>query len=144
MQFAYLPAVYFQRPLFARERAEGFYRTTAYVFGLLGANIPFLLLNIFLFSAPFYWLSGLRREAGAHLCVCVACVCACVRACMRARARARVRVRACVSVWCAAGVCTRCILCGRVQWLCAASLHSPDSLSLSQAPSSSISSSCLP
>ncbi|MBR8839351.1 MAG: ABC transporter permease [Stigonema ocellatum SAG 48.90 = DSM 106950] len=56
--------MYFQRPLFARERAEGFYRTTAYVLGLIGANIPLLVIDVLLFACPFYWISGLRREAG--------------------------------------------------------------------------------
>lgn len=56
--------MYFQRPLFARERAEGFYRVAPYVIGLLGANIPFLIVNIILFSAPFYWIAGLKPDAG--------------------------------------------------------------------------------
>jgi len=64
--YAFLPGVYFQRPLFARERAEGFYRTTSYVIALIGANLPLLLFDTLLFASFLYWLSGLRREADSY------------------------------------------------------------------------------
>lgn len=62
--FAYLPMVFFQRPIFYRERSERMYRTATYALGYVLADLPMMFLGTLSFTLTFYFFTGLQRTAG--------------------------------------------------------------------------------
>ena len=62
--FAYLPMVFFQRPIFYRERAERMYRTATYALGYVLADVPMIFAGVLAFTLAFYFFTGLERDAG--------------------------------------------------------------------------------
>ncbi|TQD73131.1 hypothetical protein C1H46_041334 [Malus baccata] len=49
------------------ETSKGAYRVSSYVIANTLIFLPFLLMVCFLFTAPVYWLVGLRRDVDAFL-----------------------------------------------------------------------------
>jgi len=64
--FAAIPSIFATRLLFHRERAEKMYQTVSFVSAIILTDLPFTTFGVFLFTIPFYWLSGLKREPGAY------------------------------------------------------------------------------
>jgi ABC-type multidrug transport system ATPase subunit len=62
--FAYMPDIFMQRSVFFRERAERMYHTTAYTISRVLLDIPIFFTGTVIFTTIFYWMSGLRQEAG--------------------------------------------------------------------------------
>jgi len=59
-----MAVIIFQRAVYYRERAARAYRSFTYLFALMIANLPFLIIYTLLFSIPVYWLVGFQSDAG--------------------------------------------------------------------------------
>ncbi|KAL1537713.1 ABC transporter G family member 10 [Salvia divinorum] len=62
-----LPIFLQERRIFAREAARGAYRVSSYALANALVLLPFLAAVALLYSAPAYWLVGLRRDPGGFL-----------------------------------------------------------------------------
>ncbi|KAL2245474.1 ABC transporter G family member 10 [Sesamum indicum] len=62
-----LPIFLQERNIFLRETSRGAYRVSSYVLANTIVFLPFLLLIGLLYSAPAYWLVGLRRDMDGFL-----------------------------------------------------------------------------
>lgn len=62
--FTGLPVFFKQRALFYRERATNTYSSVVYGASLMLVELPWIAFNIMIFCCEFYWLVGLRSDAG--------------------------------------------------------------------------------
>ncbi|KAM1311254.1 hypothetical protein PS1_007732 [Malus domestica] len=62
-----LPIFLQERRILMNETSKGAYRVSSYVIANTLIFLPFLLMVCFLFTAPVYWLVGLRRDFDAFL-----------------------------------------------------------------------------